>query len=248
MARHVSSFHIDLGQLWQCPVSWCSQWNGTPQDCVDHIQRRHSVNDLVKAASLERWFQPWTVTMAAWHKAFNPQVLFSDNGSQLVHHYWVFGQSVAHASLCGTFMASLQLFTVRACADAKWAAKHEHIQGTQSPMSSGSLTPLPHSIRPRTSDDDPQLVKLLGRCPRSSQKCRQEPHHLRSSLRSVLYGERQSILPISIPLRWRHSSTRRTRSPVLPWFVSTWMLLVLSVPGRVTVKLWCRRSRLTERV
>ena len=33
MARHVSSFHLDLGQLWRCPVSWCtqcSQWKGTP--------------------------------------------------------------------------------------------------------------------------------------------------------------------------------------------------------------------------
>ena len=50
MTRHVSSFHLDLAQLWQCPVSWCTQWKGTPQDCVDHIRKTHYVNDSVKAA------------------------------------------------------------------------------------------------------------------------------------------------------------------------------------------------------
>ena len=43
MARHVSSFHLDLGQLWRCPVSWCTQWKGTPQDCVDHVCQKHNV-------------------------------------------------------------------------------------------------------------------------------------------------------------------------------------------------------------
>ena len=25
MARHVSNFHLDLAQLWWCPVAWCTQ-------------------------------------------------------------------------------------------------------------------------------------------------------------------------------------------------------------------------------
>ena len=32
MVRHVSSFHLDLAQLWRCPVTWCTQWKDTPQD------------------------------------------------------------------------------------------------------------------------------------------------------------------------------------------------------------------------
>ena len=112
MARHVSSYHLDLNQLWQCPVSCCTQWKGTPQDCVNHIRRKHFVNDSAKAANLGRWFPPWKVTRSAWHKAHKPHVsgvstdavLFSDNGSQLVYHYRVFGQSVAHASMRGKFM------------------------------------------------------------------------------------------------------------------------------------------------
>ena len=52
MVCHVSSFHLDLGQLWRCPVSWCTQWKGTPQDCIDHIRKKHNVGDSVKTASL----------------------------------------------------------------------------------------------------------------------------------------------------------------------------------------------------
>ena len=32
MYRHVARFHLDLAQLWRCPVSWCTVWKGTPQD------------------------------------------------------------------------------------------------------------------------------------------------------------------------------------------------------------------------
>ena len=34
MARHVSMYQLDLGQLWWYLVS---HWKGTPQDCIDHI-------------------------------------------------------------------------------------------------------------------------------------------------------------------------------------------------------------------
>ena len=38
MYRHVARFHLDLAQLWRCPVLWCTVWKGTPQDCMDHIR------------------------------------------------------------------------------------------------------------------------------------------------------------------------------------------------------------------
>ena len=66
MACHMSSFHLKLGQLWRCPVSWCTQWKGTPHDCIDHIRKKHNVGDSVKTASLVKWFPPWTVTKAEW--------------------------------------------------------------------------------------------------------------------------------------------------------------------------------------
>ena len=103
------------------------------------------MNNSVKTANLGRWFPPWTVTRVVWHKALKPHissvstdtVLLSENGSQLVHHYWVFDQSVAHASLRVKFMAGLRFFTGRACTDAKWAAKCDQVQETWSPTSLG---------------------------------------------------------------------------------------------------------------
>ena len=50
--RHVSSFHLDLAQLWRCPVLWCTQWKGTPRDCIDYVRQKHSVPDSVKTANL----------------------------------------------------------------------------------------------------------------------------------------------------------------------------------------------------
>ena len=37
MYRHVARCHLDLAQLWRCPVSWCTVWKGTPQDLMDLI-------------------------------------------------------------------------------------------------------------------------------------------------------------------------------------------------------------------
>ena len=56
MYRHVATYHLDLGQLWRCPVSWCTLWKGTPQDCMDHVRGAHDVPSDIKSASLERFF------------------------------------------------------------------------------------------------------------------------------------------------------------------------------------------------
>ena len=34
MYRHVARCHLDLAQLWRCPVSWCTVWKGAPQDLM----------------------------------------------------------------------------------------------------------------------------------------------------------------------------------------------------------------------
>ena len=62
MTQHVANYHLELAQLWCCPVSWCTQWKGTPQDCVDHIRLAHTVPATVKAANLGQWFPQWTVS------------------------------------------------------------------------------------------------------------------------------------------------------------------------------------------
>ena len=37
LGKHVALYHIELAQLWRCPVAWCTVWKGTAQDCVDHM-------------------------------------------------------------------------------------------------------------------------------------------------------------------------------------------------------------------
>ena len=40
LGKHIPLFHIELAQLWRCPVTWCTVWKGTAQDCVDHLRRK----------------------------------------------------------------------------------------------------------------------------------------------------------------------------------------------------------------
>ena len=50
MYRHVAHCHLDLAQLWRCPVSWCTVWKGTPQDLMDHVRGTNNVRGEVQNA------------------------------------------------------------------------------------------------------------------------------------------------------------------------------------------------------
>ena len=88
MYRHVARHHLELAQLWQCPVSWCTVWRGAPQDLMDHIREAHNVPGEIRKVSLETFFPPWTVTrqvytesLASRHSGIsNDVLLFSDVG------------------------------------------------------------------------------------------------------------------------------------------------------------------------
>ena len=62
LGKHIALYHLELAQLWRCPVMWCMVWKGTAQDCIDHMRRTHKVPLSVKAANLARFFPAWTVT------------------------------------------------------------------------------------------------------------------------------------------------------------------------------------------
>ena len=46
LGRHVALYHLDLAQLWRCPVGWCPVWKGTSQDCIDHMRRAHNTQAI----------------------------------------------------------------------------------------------------------------------------------------------------------------------------------------------------------
>ena len=69
MYRHVAKFHLDMFQLWRCPVSWCTVWKGNPQDCIDHVRAAHDVPWIVKTANMEQFVPPWTVHRQVWSES-----------------------------------------------------------------------------------------------------------------------------------------------------------------------------------
>ena len=44
LGRNVALYHMELAQLRRCPVTWCTVWKGTPQDCIDHM-RAHDTGE-----------------------------------------------------------------------------------------------------------------------------------------------------------------------------------------------------------
>ena len=114
LGRHVAIYHMELAQLWRCPVTWSMVWKGTSQDCVDHMRRAHDIPPLVKAANLARWFSPWTVTREQWSSMTRSAVsgiavdtlLFSRIGMLLFHRYLVFDRPGTHVAFRGMYMCS----------------------------------------------------------------------------------------------------------------------------------------------
>ena len=74
LGKHIAFYHLELAQLWRCPVMWCMVWKGTAQDCIDHMRRTHKVPLPVKAANLSKFFPAWTVTREQWADMLMPSI------------------------------------------------------------------------------------------------------------------------------------------------------------------------------
>ena len=116
MYRHVARLHLDLAQLWRCPVSWCTVWRGSPQDCMEHLRNGHDVPWISKTASIERFAPPWTVRREVWtesirleHSGISTDILlFSELRLSLKHHYRVYRGGLPHAAFRSDYMARLR--------------------------------------------------------------------------------------------------------------------------------------------
>ena len=116
MYRHVARCHLDLAQLWRCPVSRCTVWRGTPQDLMDHIRGAHNVPGEIRSASLEKYLPPWTVTRQVYTDSLrsrhsgisNDVLLFSDIGLSLVHQYKVHKRGLPHVAFRRNYLSQLR--------------------------------------------------------------------------------------------------------------------------------------------
>ena len=59
---HMIAFHLELAQLWRCPVEWCAVWKGSGRACLEHLAEKHGGSTLVATTNVAKLFPPWTVT------------------------------------------------------------------------------------------------------------------------------------------------------------------------------------------
>ena len=105
MYRHVARLHLDLVQLWRCPIAWCTTWKGSPQDCLEHVRSGHDAPWVSKTASIEKYAPLWTVRRQLWtdslrieHSGISTDMLlFSEVGMPLTQHYRVYKGGLPHA-------------------------------------------------------------------------------------------------------------------------------------------------------
>ena len=148
LGKHVALYHLDLAQLWRCPVPWCTVWKGTSQDCVDHMRKVHNTPIVVKAGNLARWFPPLTVTREQWHSMSRPSVsgiaidtfLFSRIGMPLFHRYRVFDRHGGHPAFRGPYMPRLFDFLQEADAESIRRSHRRRAKEIAASMSKGVST------------------------------------------------------------------------------------------------------------
>ena len=51
--RHMMNVHLELGQLWRCPVEWCTVWKGSVSDCLSHLHEKHGGSQYAAMNNLE---------------------------------------------------------------------------------------------------------------------------------------------------------------------------------------------------
>ena len=143
--RHMMNKHLELGQLWRCPVEWCAVWKGSVGDCLDHLRGKHDGAKFLALKNLGKFFLPWTVTHDFWHAAFRPAVsgmvvdikLFHDSGCRLVHRYRIYGDPLPHPALRKGVLKKLLGFVHRTMATAQLT--HLHLTVPSSGMTTGPV-------------------------------------------------------------------------------------------------------------
>ena len=115
MYRHVARLHLDLVQLWRCPIAWCTTWKGSTQDCLEHLRNGHDAPWISNTASIEKYAPPWTVRRQLWtdslrveHSGISTDILlFSEVGLSLTQHR-VYRGGLPHAVFCTDYINRLR--------------------------------------------------------------------------------------------------------------------------------------------
>ena len=190
MYRHVARLHLDLVQLWRCPIAWCTTWKGSPQDCLEHVRSGHDAPWVSKTASIEKYAPPWTVRPQLWtdslrieHSGISTDMLlFSEVGMPLTQHYRVYKGGLPHAVFRTDYMARLRSLLPSP-------------EGTDpSPETGCVLTPKSVRRPHRLSQPKRLFPEAVGNGPFLTE---QNPAEM---VGETVIDCRPSLLPVSIPL------------------------------------------------
>ena len=55
---HMVACHLELGQLWRCPVTWCAVWKGSGHACLEHLVEKHGGSTLEIKTNVAQFFPP----------------------------------------------------------------------------------------------------------------------------------------------------------------------------------------------
>ena len=167
MYRHVASFHLVLAQLWRCPVSWCTVWKGTPQDCMDHVRGRMMFRGKLNRPALNTFyrrgqFNVWMDSLKPQHSGISTDILlFSDIHLSLVHHpYRIHKRGFPHVAFQKNYMSQLHVLLAVPVA--------QPVDGVLSPASTG-----PGSLRPAGS------AEFVGKSPRTTRRAKRRVRPVR---------------------------------------------------------------------
>ena len=53
---HMLNFHLELAQLWCCPVEWCAVWKGSVRACLDHLTEMHGGSTFFALKNVAKFF------------------------------------------------------------------------------------------------------------------------------------------------------------------------------------------------
>ena len=138
---HMTEFHLELGQLWRCPVEWCAVWKGTVRECRENFDEKHGGSATLDFGKVPKPFTPWTVPRSVWKTALRSDVsgvavdvkLFHEAGCRLVHKYRVYRDPLPHTALRGGVIPKLLSVAVRAMAIARLTHLHLSIPASGAP-------------------------------------------------------------------------------------------------------------------
>ena len=124
---HMIAIHLELAQLWRCPVEWCAVWQGSVRACLEHLTEKHGGTTFFAMKNVAKFFPPWTVTRSVWLHALRPDVsgiavdalLFHEVGRRLVHRYQIYRNPFPHPALQDGVVSRLLSCAGRAMAIAQ---------------------------------------------------------------------------------------------------------------------------------